>query len=334
MQFGVFDHVDRAGPDLAAFYRDRLRLTELYDRIGISRYHVAEHHATPLGMAPSPSVFLSAVAQRTTRLRFGPMVFAMPLYHPLRLAEEICMLDQMSDGRLELGFGRGASPIEASFFGHERTAMAEVYEEGMKIVLDALANGKLDHAGKYFEFADVPLCLEPVQHPHPPLWYGVHAAESATRAAQRRLNMISLDSAQMTRAYVEAYHDAYHHSTDKDAPEPLIGISYFMVISEDGEEAREIARRAYPVWWASFNYLFKRMGSSPRHVRPAHFDTLVEQGCAFAGTPKETRDFLRDACDVAGINYLLGQFAFGDQTYAETERTMRLFADHVMPAFK
>ena len=69
-------------------------------------YHLAEHHATPLGMAPSPSVFLAAVAQRTTRLRFGPLVYTLNLYHPLRLIDEICMLDQMSGGRLELGVGQ------------------------------------------------------------------------------------------------------------------------------------------------------------------------------------------------------------------------------------
>ena len=83
----------------------------------IHAYHLAEHHATPLGMAPSPSVFLAAVAQRTKRLRFGPMIYALPLYHPLRMIEEICMLDQMSGGRLDVGFGRGASPIELDLFG-------------------------------------------------------------------------------------------------------------------------------------------------------------------------------------------------------------------------
>src|SRR5690606_29694411 len=100
MKFGVFDHLDRCGPSLEDYYSDRLRLIEEYDRLGFHAYHVAEHHSTSLGMAPSPSVFLSAVAQRTSRLRFGPMVFALPLYHPLRLIEEICMLDQLSHGRL------------------------------------------------------------------------------------------------------------------------------------------------------------------------------------------------------------------------------------------
>src|SRR6185312_9448620 len=117
MEFGVFDHVDRGAGSLAELYEMRLRLTEAYDRLGLRSYHLAEHHATPLGMAPSPSVFLAAVAQRTKRLRFGPLVFTLSLHHPLRVVEEICMLDQMSGGRLELGVGRGISPHEVAYYG-------------------------------------------------------------------------------------------------------------------------------------------------------------------------------------------------------------------------
>src|SRR5262252_9742670 len=82
MKFGIFDHMDRAGSDLGRQFDERLRLIALYERAGFHAYHLAEHHATPLGMAPSPSVFLAAVAQRTTRLRFGPLVWPMPLHHP------------------------------------------------------------------------------------------------------------------------------------------------------------------------------------------------------------------------------------------------------------
>src|SRR5215831_13630542 len=98
MKFGVFDHLDRNELALGDYYESRLKIAEAYDRLGFYAYHIAEHHSTPLGMAPSPSVFLSAVAQRTQQLRFGPLVYALPLYHPLRLIEEICMLDQLSGG--------------------------------------------------------------------------------------------------------------------------------------------------------------------------------------------------------------------------------------------
>src|SRR2546423_11695450 len=103
MQFGVFDHLDRNELALRDYYESRLQIIEAYDRLGFYAYHVAEHHSTPLGLAPSPSIFLSAIAQRTRRLRFGPLVYALPLYHPLRMIAEICMLDQPSAGRPALG---------------------------------------------------------------------------------------------------------------------------------------------------------------------------------------------------------------------------------------
>ena len=112
MKFGVFDHVDRGDLPLAQHYENRLRLTEVYDREGFYAYHIAEHHSTPLGTAGAPGVLLSAVVQRTKRLRIGTLVYTLPLVNPLRLLEEVCMLDQMSNGRLELGIGRGSSPYE------------------------------------------------------------------------------------------------------------------------------------------------------------------------------------------------------------------------------
>src|SRR5436309_11432266 len=127
MRFGVFDHLDDSGLPLTRHFEERLRLIEAYDRAGFYGYHLAEHHSTPLGFAPSPGIFLSAVAQRTKRLRFGPMVYLLPFYHPIRLIEEICMLDQLSDGRLELGIGRGVSPFEARHYGLDFAETQRIY---------------------------------------------------------------------------------------------------------------------------------------------------------------------------------------------------------------
>src|SRR5690242_9068508 len=159
MDFGVFDHLDRYEGPLTDYYEARLRLIELYDQAGFFGYHVAEHHATPLGMAPSPSVFLAAVAQRTRRLRFGPMVYALPLYHPLRMIEEICMLDQLSHGRLDIGFGRGSSPTELSYYGQDPDQAQAVYAEALEIILKGLTQPSLTHHGKFFQFDNVPMEL-------------------------------------------------------------------------------------------------------------------------------------------------------------------------------
>src|ERR1051325_8780981 len=154
MEFGVFDHLDRSPLPLADYYEERLAVVELVDRAGFHAYHLAEHHATPLGMAPSPSVFLAAVAQRTKRLRFGPLVYTVNLYHPLRLSDEICMLDQMSGGRLELGVGRGISPYEVGYYGVDPATGPERFAEAWEVILKGLTHQRLDHAGQTLTFQE------------------------------------------------------------------------------------------------------------------------------------------------------------------------------------
>ena len=151
MKYGIFDHMDYGGAQTPAdFFENRLKLAELYDRQGFHAYHLAEHHATPLGMSPSPNVFLSALAQRTTTLRFGPLVYCLPLYHPLRLFEEICMLDQLSCGRLEMGIGRGISPIELDYFGLSKEDGPAMYREAFELILRGMEGGSLTFEGAHY----------------------------------------------------------------------------------------------------------------------------------------------------------------------------------------
>ena len=157
MDFGIFDHIDASGQALRDFYETRLRLVERYDRAGFYAYYVAEHHGTPLGLAPSPSVFLSAAIQRTKRLRLGPLVFILPLYNPLRLIDEIAMLDQMSGGRFEFGIGRGTSPLEAALFNSDHKQSPAVYAEALQVVLKGLTHPVLNHDGEFYRFKDVPM---------------------------------------------------------------------------------------------------------------------------------------------------------------------------------
>src|SRR5260370_16768477 len=179
MQCGVFDHMDHAGGPLAKLYADRLDLSEAYDASGIYAYHLARHHSTPLGCAASPGSFLAALSQRTKRLRFGPLVYLLPFHHPLRLIEEIWMLDQMSGGRLELGIGRGVSPFETRAYGLDFTQTGEIYHEAFELILNGLACDELTFEGKHYQFRNVPLILRPLQRPHPPLWYGITIPENA-----------------------------------------------------------------------------------------------------------------------------------------------------------
>src|SRR6202453_5460139 len=134
MQFGVFDQNDLGTLPLADQYENRLRLIEFYDRSGFRTYHMSEHHSTPLSLTPSPSVFLAAAAQRTKRLRLGALVYVLPAHHPLRLAEEICMLDHLSSGRLDVGIGRGASPHELQDLGVDPELAPAIYVEAYNVL--------------------------------------------------------------------------------------------------------------------------------------------------------------------------------------------------------
>jgi len=135
LSFGIFDHLDATGAPLGRFFDERLRLIERIERVGFAGYHLAEHHSTPLGMAASPSIFLAAAMQRTTTIRLGPLVYVLPLYHPLRLYEEICMLDHLSGGRLMVGVGRGGALLEHQRYGIEPTDAPAMYHEAFAVLM-------------------------------------------------------------------------------------------------------------------------------------------------------------------------------------------------------
>ena len=246
LEFGIFDHVDRHDQPLDEFYENRLKLIEAYDRAGIYAYHCAEHHSTPLGMAPSPSVYLAAVSQRTKRLYFGPLVYTLALYHPLRLTEEICMLDQISRGRFLLGIGKGISPIEVGYYGVDFKNADKMFAESFAIIMQALTTKRVDFEGEFFRYKNVPFEVECLQKPHPPLWYGVVNADSAERAAKAGMNFISNSTAAMVKDKVARYSAAYKATVGQ--PAPKFGMNRYMVLAETEDEALQIGRRAYRRW--------------------------------------------------------------------------------------
>src|SRR3954464_1282384 len=186
MKFGVFDHMDRGTVGLTEQYENRLKLIEAYDRADFYCYHLAEHHATPLGMAPSPAVFLAAVAQRSKRLRLGPLVSLLSLQNPLRAYEDMCMLDHLSGGRLELGIGRGVSPVEIGYYGVDPEQSRPRYQEATAILMEAFAKNTLTFHGQHFHFTETPIEIKPLQQPHPPLWLGIGSPDGIPHAVRNR----------------------------------------------------------------------------------------------------------------------------------------------------
>ena len=338
MKFGVFDHLDDDGSPLGALYESRLQLIEAYERIGIYCYHLAEHHSTPLGMSPSPSVFLASVAQRTKRLRFGPLVYTLSFYNPLRLAEEICMLDHLSEGRFQLGIGRGISPIENLFYGVDPKLSQARYLETYQVLMKALTSKTLSHHGEFHRFDDVPMKMTPSQRPHPPLWYGVANPESVGWVAANKVNTVSLGPAAPVRAITDRYRAEWARLGNDPSAQPLMGLGRHVVIAETDAEALTIAKRAYRLWHASFHYLWdhhNRIGVRPTYgLYPESLDELIARGQAAVGSPATVRAMLQKQTAEAGVNYLLLDLAFGDLTQREVMRSVELFAKQVMPGFE
>jgi alkanesulfonate monooxygenase SsuD/methylene tetrahydromethanopterin reductase-like flavin-dependent oxidoreductase (luciferase family) len=300
LEFGIFDHVDRHDQPLVDFYEDRLKLIEAYDRAGIYGYHCAEHHSTPLGMAPSPSVFLAAVAQRTKRLRFGPLV----------------------------------SQIELGYYGIEYDKADKMYAEALAIVLQALTRKMVDYEGQFYRYKKVPFELESFQKPHPPLWYGVLNADSGERAARARMNIVANGPSHIFRTITDRYRATYQPPPG-GGEYPKMAINRMVMVAETEAEALAIGRRAYRRWWASFMKLW-HMHNLPATnvVYPPEIDGQIADGRSVVGTPEQVAERLRAQLAESGANYLVVRFAYGDLSLSESLHSLDLFQRHVMPALR
>jgi alkanesulfonate monooxygenase SsuD/methylene tetrahydromethanopterin reductase-like flavin-dependent oxidoreductase (luciferase family) len=155
------------------------------------------NHAGGQGPAPFTQ------PQRTRRIRLGPLVYLLPLYHPLRLIEEVCMLDHLSGGGLELGVGRGVSPCERGYFGVNAADTRAIFTEALAALLAGLTHEPLTFEGQYYRYHNVPMELRPLQRPYPPLWYPTHVPESVGYAARHGYHFVGLGPAAGVRQLVD-----------------------------------------------------------------------------------------------------------------------------------
>ena len=335
LKFGIFDHLDSDGQPLGALIETRLRLVELIEREGYEGFHLAEHHSTPLGMASSPSVFLAAAIARTTRIKLGPLVYVLPLYHPLRLYEEICMLDHMSGGRLMVGVGRGGALLEHQRFGVDPAAAPAMYHEAFAVLMRAFETDVLDFDGKFYSYKDFVVQAKPVQRPHPPIWYGAPNAEAIAWAAPRSINVVSLGPAARARAISDRYRQEWSALGREASALPKIGITRHIVVAESDAAAMRIAEPADRHWRDAMDWIWRRsdVPFTLKEIYPEDFSALAKIGHGVAGSPATVRDYVSRLQEEAGVNYVLCQMMFGDMNFADASHSIALFAREVMPAF-
>jgi alkanesulfonate monooxygenase SsuD/methylene tetrahydromethanopterin reductase-like flavin-dependent oxidoreductase (luciferase family) len=341
VRFGIFDWLDESGRGQGESYEERLRMLELADQRGFAGYHLAEHHATELSTVPSPNLFLSAVAQRTRRLRLGPLSYILPLYDPVRLLEEICMLDQLSGGRLELGLSRGSTGEHVQ--NDPDTARA-MFNEALDVILMGLSTGEIDFHGTYFGYHNVLTRLRPVQTPYPPLWYPTSNPDSIPWVAAQGISTafaVHLSSGfDQTASLLRRYQaEAGAHASDAGrlnahVARPNYGFSLHIHVADTDDQARRHAQPAYEQFMHNFTYRFVRRGQPNRWADRANFLDELERGRILVGSPQTVSDRLADYVERSGANYVLGCFAFGSLPIDQILHSVDLFAREVIPAVR
>ncbi len=347
MRFGLFDHFERV-PDrpLADQFDERLEFAAAADAAGLYALHVAEHHSTPLNMVPEPSVYLAAVARATRRLRMGPLVYLLPLYSPVRLAEEICMLDHMSRGRLEVGVGRGVSPYEIGYHKIDHTKSRAMFLDGYECLTTALTHERFDYEGPYYEYKDVPMPLRPLQAPLP-FWYASSSPEGSEWAGAQGMHYVTNGPTARAKQNIDAYKAALAKRGKAQSPKPefpafdglpagaAIGVLRHIVVAETDEKARAVMKPALEYHAKSLNWLRALHGGTAAvHQANVHrgesFESWVENEMAVCGSPATVAAELARQKDAMGVNYIICYLFFGTLPFETALHSLHLFRTEVM----
>ena len=340
MKFGVFDHVDRREQaadetPINVLYEERLKLVEAAEQAGFYAYHVAEHHLTRLGMAPVPSIYLAAVAQRTTTIKLGALVNTLPFYHPLLLLEQIGMLDNLSNGRLQLGVGRGISPYEHAYFGIDTLKSGEIYAEYLDVLMMGLQGELLDYHGKYVDILKAPMVIPTLQKPYPPLWIPSVSLESREFAARYGANLICAGPTPAVSEAISHYKELWETFSDtpqrRNSPvtDPLMGIWRYLCVAETDAEAQEIGFAAFKLHMDTLNSLWKMWGG----IAGIYMDNpqlAQDIGFIVCGSPSTVRQKLQEDAGLLGVNYMMFSMAYGNMTHQRAMTSLDLFASDVM----
>lgn len=332
LQFGLFDWVEASRTlSPAEVYAGKLELAAAADQAGLHAYLVAEHQGTPLSIDGSPSVLLSAMFQRTRRLRAGGLTFCLPWYDPYRFYNEVCMLDQLSGGRLELGVGRGVSPIESKIFGLQGIDESRhKYRETLDVFFAACQTEVLDYRGEKVELHN-----KPVQRPWPPLWFPSSNRDAVEFTARHGYHTAFLGKLADCKPLFERYRETWErHRNDPGrhnahVAEPFLAKTQHLVIAENEAEARRLGEQAHAAWNAHIHHLTRKIGRPDVHNTEPYSPDSAHP--LITGTPAVVAEKLAELIHLTGMNYLLCVFAFGDLAPRYAIRSLELFASEVKP---
>ena len=349
MEFGVQFFPD-VRPDQKSgqqYFADCLKIAERADRIGYTHVRIVEHYFHYYGgYSPNPIVFLSAAAQRTTKVRLVTGALLPVFNHPLKLAGEIGMLDAISGGRLDVGFARAFLPHEFRRFGISPSESYARYEEGVRQVVRLLTEEHVTDHGQFHSFDDVTSLPRPTQLPHPKIYVAaITTAKTFAYAGTMGYSIMAIPMAgPKMKEMLEAYRSAWHAAGHPGHGEVMM--AFHMFCHQDGAAARRIAKGPVDAYLHSLCEAAKDWTEGLSSDDYPGYDKLieilsketmesqVEKAQAWIGTPKEIIAMIeRLRAEYAGFEHASMQINFNILDQTEAMRSLELFAAEVIPAF-
>ena len=338
-------------PEAVDRYESMIREVQLAEEVGFTYYFFIEHQNTHFGQIQSPMVFLAALAQRTSTIKFSQMVLATPFYHPMRFAMDTAMIDQLSRGRLEPGVGSGADRFETDRWGIPYSDRRTRFTEFMEIVKKSWTEECVTYHGKYWEFDNAIALPRPYQKPHPRIWYAGRSRESMEWAAANNANFGAFmrrdqEVAETFGLFREVCREAGH--TQESMPRTYLTRSVYVAETDEKayEEIASYLPQAYA--WGDTKYdsipnlgYFNVETTDNQRVKgqsmfrgtQSGIDFWLENNLAYVGSPETVIQRIKESQKLIGYDVLGGRFSFGPMSDEMVTKSIRLFGEKVIPAF-
>ena len=352
MQFGVMTQIQMPRPwgenaELHA-YRNAIAQAEAADVAGFSHYWITEQHFfLEIGHSACPDMLLSAISQRTSRIRLGFSVILMTINNPFAIAERVATLDVLTNGRVDFGMGRGSTPYMVEAFGVEHADQREIAREATEAVMRMFAEESFSgYQGKYYNLPPRDVLPRPIQRPHPPLWVAASNLSSYERAGQQGVGVIGVtrNSVSETRDAIRFYRAAIRGADPKGfvgayANEQVAGFA-LAYCDEDDRVGRDKACAAAR-WYNGDNEAvlnpvrFATAGGVEAVVskfRSRTNDQLIEDGMAIGGNPDTVCRVVEKWAE-AGLDQMIFVLQAGRTTHDEAMRSIELIGRKVIPRF-
>ncbi|MDZ4278100.1 MAG: LLM class flavin-dependent oxidoreductase [Dehalococcoidia bacterium] len=309
----------------------------------------AEHHFREYGHCATPSLILAALATRTTRLRLGTGVVVLPLNHPVRIAEDYAFLDVLSNGRIDLGLGRGYQPHEYRGYGVDQSRSRDIFREGVEIIQKAWTEESFSYQGEYYQFEDLSVHPKPVQQPHPPIWMASLSAETFEMCGRYGFNLLCAPvfgfNLETGAAQIQEYRNGLkaHGRNPSDYKVAALSMTY---VADTTQQALDEFKDGVMWYMKTFQkYVAPPKGQAPiptfelyTQIRDildlAEWDRLVAAGAVICGSPDEVVDRIGHFAETCGIDEYLAWTRIGGLDRDKVMRCMELMGSKVMPQLR